>query len=117
MHFSDAQKTKAASVKIQNTLPNYRNKYVLFNCKITNNNKCNLCTTESESIVFYCNKSKQLWMKLEYLISFCCHFNVHISLCEIMFGYTREKNDILNLMIFLTKKYIFYKWKKKLKPF
>lgn len=41
-------------------------------CQITNNNKCNLCTTESESIellvFFYCNKSKQLWMQLEYLI-------------------------------------------------
>lgn len=91
-----------------------------FNCWITtrnNNNKCNLCTIKSESIkhlFFHCNKSKQLWMKLEYLISVYCHFNVHFSLCEIIFGYETEKNNNLNfkILILFTKRCIFYKSRK-----
>jgi hypothetical protein len=53
------------------------NKY-LVKCKVLNNNKCNLCTTEVESIehpFFHCHKSKQLqyglWTQLETLLS--CH--------------------------------------------
>lgn len=90
------------------------NKY-LFNCKITCNNKCNLCTKEPESIehlFFYCHKSKQLWVRLEHFLSFYCHFDINFSLSEVIFGYTREKNDIVNILISLTKQYIFYKSRK-----
>ena len=65
-----------------------------------------------EHFFFYCHKSKQSWVQLEHFLSFYCHFDINFSLSEVIFGYTREKNDIVNILILLTKQYIFYKSRK-----
>lgn len=51
-------------------------------------------------------------MKLEHFLSFYCHFDINFSLSEVIFGYTGEKNDVVNILILLTKQYIFYKSRK-----
>lgn len=52
-------------------------------------------------------------MQLEHFLSFYCPFDINFSLSEVIFGYTREKkNDVANILILLTKQYLFYKSRK-----
>lgn len=48
-----------------------------------------------EHLIFYCHKSKQLWLQSKHLLSYFCLFEINFSLLEVMFCYTREKLILL----------------------
>ena len=79
----------------------------LFKCNFKNSPVCNLCRTETESprhLLFECRAAQEIWSQVEAWIRDSFGFNYSFTTKDIIFGC---KDKILNLIVLLTKQYIF----------
>ena len=96
-------------------------KYLLHKMKITDNDICDTCNNNSQTLIHLfteCDSIKQLWIDLQQWIKNKTNINVEFTPIIIILGYMNDDNFKipLNTIILVTKSYIFWCSKNKKVP-
>ena len=85
---------------------------LLFKMKLIESDKCSFCKVESETLehLFWeCNNIRKFWHNLVELMKSngILDSNIELSIETILFGYA-DTNNIIDLIIMVAKRYIYY---------
>ena len=83
----------------------------LYHYKIRDNNRCSFCHNAKETylhLFVYCNKVRDLWIRVEQLIKTFCHEPLNFNIDTVIANKLYENpGHVGNLICLLTKQYIY----------